>query len=451
MNRNRSQPPIAGFLALAGLGAATAALGALSISQNLWPKRNQLSLAEWEAARDIRGRLYSSEHLLRKISSVGIEPCLRISAWPFLLGVYSTDSTAKQREAEDKKLDKSFTKLLHQAKEKANVQGSATEEVHRSIILDVLRTHSILQGTLEGNGDSVDCRQPMPANANRHHHHQQQQQLCLSAVHCTSPAVWCSLDEAGLDTEASSRATQLFNMLAAHHELDPHLSYAQGMSDLGAMFVLIFGTNNSSAFWCFAALMLSLRANFDRDEIGICSSLGQIASVLERADAPLMRRLEDLGAKDCLFAYRMVIVQLLRELAPAQAVRLWEMSWAAEALNTQPRSMNQPLWLCSAHPLLKDGLKHEQKHAAKGGQKTALTADDKACPPLLQCYIVEAICNQRQTILNECTDRDTVLALFNMAPPAQDFNRLLDRALRLRAKFLPQQSIEELLTLECSP
>jgi hypothetical protein len=30
--------------------------------------------------------------------------------------VYSTDSTAKQREAEDKKLDKSFTKLLHQAK-----------------------------------------------------------------------------------------------------------------------------------------------------------------------------------------------------------------------------------------------------------------------------------------------------------------------------------------------
>jgi hypothetical protein len=60
---------------------------------------------------------------------------------------------------------------------------------------------------------------------------------------------------------------------------------ARRMSDLGAMFVLIFGTNNSSAFWCFAALMLSLRANFDRDEIGICSSLGQIASVLERVQS----------------------------------------------------------------------------------------------------------------------------------------------------------------------
>lgn len=58
------------------------------------------------------------------------------------------------------------------------------------------------------------------------------------------------------------------------------------MSDLAAIFQRVFGEDSSGAFWCFASMMRSLRANFDMNEVGIRSSLGRIASMIEQVYFP---------------------------------------------------------------------------------------------------------------------------------------------------------------------
>lgn len=442
MDRHKSQAPISGALALAGLGAATAALGALSLSGALFPKqKKQFSLADWEAACDVHGRLYSSVHLFERVSSTGLEPGLRNIIWPLLLGIYSADSTADQRAVKSDELEGDYQRLLMQAKEKCEAEGDGDQimEVHRSIILDVLRT-PLLQGSPSSSCDSVCFKDQVHEETFK----QQRQRDKAAVVRCITPTVQHTLEEAALGSAASSRVAQLFNLLAAHQALDPHLGYAQGMSDLAAIFLCVFEDDISSAFWCFAAMMRSLRANFDKNEVGIRSSLSQIAWVIDRVEPLLMRRLEQLDAKDCLFAYRMVVVQLLRELTPLQAKQLWEMSWAAEAIKQLH---------VSKQPEIADGLlaaeQHQERDPENAITQLPVDAADDVCPPLLQCFIVEAIRSQRQAIFNECTHSDAILALFSSLP-LLNFRSLISSALRLRTQLLPQPSFQDLLAFEIS-
>lgn len=56
-----------------------------------------------------------------------------------------------------------------------------------------------------------------------------------------------------------------------------------------------------------------------------------ISAILERTDPMLFRHLRHLAAEDCMFAYRMVIVMLRRELPAENVMTLWEVQWAHEA------------------------------------------------------------------------------------------------------------------------
>ena len=56
--------------------------------------------------------------------------------------------------------------------------------------------------------------------------------------------------------------------------------------------------------------------------LGLCrEQLATLAKILERADPVLFHHLQQIRAGDCFFAYRMVIVQLRREM-PLQQVSL---------------------------------------------------------------------------------------------------------------------------------
>lgn len=80
------------------------------------------------------------------------------------------------------------------------------------------RTHA---GSLSSG---TDCKEQMNEDTPQ----QQTQRYEAAAARCCSPAAQRSLDEAALGSAASSHAAQLFNILAAHQTLDPHLGYAQG-------------------------------------------------------------------------------------------------------------------------------------------------------------------------------------------------------------------------------
>jgi len=91
------------------------------------------------------------------------------------------------------------------------------------------------------------------------------------------------------------------------------------MSDLATPLLVLF-EDDALAFWCFAALMRTFgaRANFAVDESGIFAQLRGLSGVLARADKVLAHKLTAMGAGDCHFAYRMVVVLMRRDLPLAQ-------------------------------------------------------------------------------------------------------------------------------------
>ncbi|GJP48517.1 hypothetical protein CLOM_g7798 [Closterium sp. NIES-68] len=71
-----------------------------------------------------------------------------------------------------------------------------------------------------------------------------------------------------------------------------------------------------------------MRLNFLLDESGIHRQLAALGRILRLADPELYGHLRDMGGGDCLFAYRMVVVGMRRDLPLAQTLLLWEVCWA---------------------------------------------------------------------------------------------------------------------------
>lgn len=123
---------------------------------------------------------------------------------------------------------------------------------------------------------------------------------------------------------------RLVNVLSAYAVHDPENGYCQGMSDLAAAFVQLI-PDDALAFACFEHMMRDARRNFRHDETGIKAQLHKVSRILADTDPVLHRKLKALGAADCTFAYRMVLVMLRRELPLGEALILWEVKWALEA------------------------------------------------------------------------------------------------------------------------
>jgi len=123
---------------------------------------------------------------------------------------------------------------------------------------------------------------------------------------------------------------RLVNVLSAYAVHDPESGYCQGMSDLASVFVQIMA-DDAVAFGCFERLMRDARQNFRHDEAGIKQQLHRVSRLIADMDPKLHAKLDTLGAADCTFAYRMVVVMLRRELSMQEALTLWEVKWAAEA------------------------------------------------------------------------------------------------------------------------
>lgn len=88
------------------------------------------------------------------------------------------------------------------------------------------------------------------------------------------------------------------------------------MADLAAPFVALV-PDDVEAFWCFERLMRHSRANFAHSGEGVRAQLRMLGRVLEHKDPVLMHHLRHVGAGECLFAYRMVLVLMRRELSLA--------------------------------------------------------------------------------------------------------------------------------------
>ncbi|VYS55404.1 unnamed protein product [Arabidopsis thaliana] len=123
---------------------------------------------------------------------------------------------------------------------------------------------------------------------------------------------------------------RMSDILAVYAWVDPATGYCQGMSDLVSPFVVLF-EDNADAFWCFEMLIRRTRANFQMEgPTGVMDQLQSLWHILQITDKDIFSHLSRIGAESLHFAFRMLLVLFRRELSFNEALRMWEMMWAAD-------------------------------------------------------------------------------------------------------------------------
>ncbi|CAI5985637.1 unnamed protein product [Closterium sp. NIES-64] len=126
-----------------------------------------------------------------------------------------------------------------------------------------------------------------------------------------------------------NRAT-MCDILAVHAWIDPATGFCQGMCDILSPFIMLYA-HPADAFWCFECLFSRIRHNFVLEgPVGILRQLAVLRDVVALVDPELASHLEELGADNFMFAFRMLLVLFRRELPLVDVIVMWEMMWAAD-------------------------------------------------------------------------------------------------------------------------
>ncbi|GBF97782.1 hypothetical protein Rsub_10207 [Raphidocelis subcapitata] len=207
------------------------------------------------------------------------------------------------------------------------------------------------------------------------------------------------------------------------------------MSDLALPMLVLFD-DDALAFWCFAALMRTFgaRSNFAVDESGIFSQLRGLAGVLGRADRVLAHKLTALGAGECHFAYRMVVVLMRRDLPLGQAMTLWELMWADARRQLAARRRRRAARDAAAPPLIAAAADEEEDPKAALKRRDAAGAGAGGAPPsaggaagpgddadflstaasgFFVHFVAAVVVGARRRVLDECRDADDAMRLFH--------------------------------------
>mmetsp|Transcript_23943 Transcript_23943/g.66479 ORF Transcript_23943/g.66479 Transcript_23943/m.66479 type:complete len:470 (+) Transcript_23943:176-1585(+) len=417
-----------------GLGAALLA-AAIKLIKADRKRRAPLQSDLWNSSLDSDGKLVGWQQLLEKIRMRGVEPRLKPSAWPFLLGLYSVSGTAADRALQYKHLADMYSELLRQCEkldsnlretggadramlpsemeppddESARASSSRStimqfEEAQRIIVLDVVRTEMgplfRMEESVRSPDGAFDDQGADPGSSDRD----------------DSPYVWSGqlAREAAANWKLSgspenvARAKRigrrLVSILSAYAVHDPEVGYCQGMSDLAAPFVVVL-QDDVEAFWCFECFMRTVRRNFCTSGEGMRGQLKALAFALQQRDPVLMHKLRQVGAAECLFAYRMALVCMRRELSLSNCLLLWEMLWADElqqscVASEAKRSAGQRAH--SSNGDLSGNIGH-----SPGGDRSAVV------PDLFTCFMVDVIRCQRRPILDGSQSADDVMRVFS--------------------------------------
>ncbi|KAG5395771.1 hypothetical protein IGI04_017585 [Brassica rapa subsp. trilocularis] len=119
---------------------------------------------------------------------------------------------------------------------------------------------------------------------------------------------------------------------------DSHLEFYEDPGNLGRMSDILAvyawvdpATDNADAFWCFEMLIRRTRANFQMEgPTGVMDQLQSLWHILQLTDKDIFSHLSRIGAESLHFAFRMLLVLFRRELSFNEALRMWEMMWAAD-------------------------------------------------------------------------------------------------------------------------
>uniref|UniRef100_A0A1B6HMT1 Rab-GAP TBC domain-containing protein n=1 Tax=Homalodisca liturata TaxID=320908 RepID=A0A1B6HMT1_9HEMI len=244
------------------------------------PPRPPLTDAEFRSFLDPIGQVVRDKELRAVIYYGGIEPSLRKVIWKHILNVYPEGMSGKERMDYTKRKSFEYQKLRDSWREmlKNGQMVGDLAYVTSMVRKDVLRT-------------------------DRHH-----------------------MFYAGSDDNKNIAA--LFNILTTYALNHPAVSYCQGMSDLASP-LLVTMNDEAQAYICFCALMRRLAPNFLLDGITMTQRFQHLAEGLMYYDNAFYSYLKSHQADDLLFCYRWLLLEMKREFAFDDALRMLEVMWSS--------------------------------------------------------------------------------------------------------------------------
>ena len=120
----------------------------------------------------------------------------------------------------------------------------------------------------------------------------------------------------------------LHDLLTTYAVTHPQVSYCQGMSDLASPILAVMD-HEGHAFVCFCGIMKRLAANFHPDGRAMATKFAHLKLLLRHADPDFYQYLQEAGADDLFFCYRWLLLELKREFAFDDALRMLEVTWSS--------------------------------------------------------------------------------------------------------------------------
>ncbi|XP_058684757.1 TBC1 domain family member 25-like [Poecile atricapillus] len=223
------------------------------------------------------GRLLRPQELRLHVFHGGVEPGLRKVVWRYLLNVFPSGLTGQERLSHLRLKAAEYSSL--KVALATRTPPAELAQVAAAVRKDVVRTdraHPYFGGPEEG------------------HPH-------LAALQA------------------------LLTTFALGH---PRLSYCQGMSDVAAPLLAVLD-DEAQAYLCFCSLMRRLAPRFRPGGRGLSRAFAHLRRLLRRADPAFWAFLAARGAHDLLFCYRWLLLELKREFAFEDALKVLEITWSS--------------------------------------------------------------------------------------------------------------------------
>ncbi|KAJ8970685.1 hypothetical protein NQ314_001066 [Rhamnusium bicolor] len=311
---------------------------------SLQPPRHPLSDSEFRRFLDPVGQIIYAKELRSVIYFGGIDPSLRKVVWKHLLNVYPEGMTGRERMDYIKKKALEYVGLRETWKT-AIAQGPVVGELAYTtgmVRKDVLRT-------------------------DRHH------------------PFYAGSDD-------NQNIASLFNILTTYALNHPKVSYCQGMSDLASP-LLVTMNDEAHAYICFCALMQRLCTNFMIDGIAMTQKFTHLAEGLMYYDPEFYNYLKIHQADDLLFCYRWLLLEMKREFAFEDSLRMLEVLWSSLPADPPEKELKlydihfqpQPISTPPISPLVKTPRENPYtKVCALRRQSSSISLSNYNCKKIIQ-------------------------------------------------------------------
>ncbi|XP_061074555.1 TBC1 domain family member 25-like isoform X1 [Conger conger] len=240
------------------------------------PFKPPLSDTEFHSYLNGQGQLSRPEELRLRIYHGGVEPSLRKVVWRYLLNVYPDGLTGQERMDYMKRKTREYDRLKAEWMARASTED--LEFIRGNVLKDVLRT---------------DRAHPYYAGS-----------------------------------EDSPHLSALTDLLTTYAITHPQVSYCQGMSDIASPILAVMD-NEAHAFICFCGIMKRLEGNFRPDGQLMSVKFQHLKLLLRYSDPEFYAYLVSRGADDLFFCYRWILLELKREFAFEDALRMLEVTWSS--------------------------------------------------------------------------------------------------------------------------